>query len=177
MNKLCDDEIDRLTTNINELNKKWSSHSKQNHYNKPHLFEKNSADVLNCGPKEQSNTIIIYTNTSINTNTIIGMMKLRLVREAVESWKIRKDRDMMVLLLLLLLLLIPLLPLLLIIILLLLPIRLMRITIPISLVNIKISKIGRLTTTGTLYLLLVMDSSVKKNIIRMIGLVYQRYYY
>jgi hypothetical protein len=70
MNKLCDDEIDRLTANINELNKKWSSHSKQNHYNKPHLFEKNNADILNCGPKEQSNnTKIINTSTNINTNT------------------------------------------------------------------------------------------------------------
>ena len=78
MNKLCDDEIERLTIDFNDLNKKWLTHSKQNHYNKPHLFEKNNNDLLNCGPKEQR------------------MMKLKLVREAVEAWKVRKDRDMMV---------------------------------------------------------------------------------
>jgi hypothetical protein len=67
----CEAEMRKISADIAELNKAWLKHSKANHYNKPHLFQR---DSYLSRPKT---------------------IKLRHVHEAVESWLARKERDTM----------------------------------------------------------------------------------
>lgn len=72
---LCDSQMKKTLKDINELHSKWIEFSKANHYNKNHLFLKES-----------------YTK---NAPSSIKALKLRLVREAADTWRLRKDRDTM----------------------------------------------------------------------------------
>jgi hypothetical protein len=65
----------KIAAQINELNNKWVKFSKENHYNKPHVYSKDN--FSSTGP--------LATRA----------MKLKLVREAVDLWRKRYNRDTM----------------------------------------------------------------------------------
>jgi hypothetical protein len=72
---LCQQQINRVSLDIKNLVAEWTLFSKQNHYDKPHLFIKDS--FLKSAPPSQR------------------AMKLKMVREAADTWRLRKDRDTM----------------------------------------------------------------------------------
>jgi len=71
----CDQQMRKIGKEVIELKEKWETFCAQNHYNKPHLYIKDS--YLKTAPVSQR------------------ALKLRLVRSAVETWRLRKDRDSM----------------------------------------------------------------------------------
>jgi hypothetical protein len=75
VNTFCEQQMKTVEKDIIKLKEDWDKFSKQNHYNKPHLFIKDS--YLKTAPPSQR------------------AMKLRLVNSAVETWRLRKDRDSM----------------------------------------------------------------------------------
>jgi len=72
---LCESEMRKLASKIIDLNQAWDKHAKQNHYDRPHLFL--NSTYLHKAPLHQR------------------AMKLRIVKAAAESWKLRNDRDTM----------------------------------------------------------------------------------
>ncbi|KAJ1420704.1 hypothetical protein B484DRAFT_128420 [Ochromonadaceae sp. CCMP2298] len=72
---LCDREIKKVALDAAKLEVDWRLFCLQNHYNKPHLFEKQA--YLACAPDAQR------------------LLKERLVREALSTFRIRKERDSM----------------------------------------------------------------------------------
>eukprot|EP01038_Epipyxis_sp_PR26KG_P007137 gene7137-9738_t len=75
VHKLCEEQMKKMSKEIENLNKSWIMFSKQNHYDKPHLFLKES----------------YIKNAPIGQKAL----KLRLVREAADLWRTRKERDTM----------------------------------------------------------------------------------
>jgi hypothetical protein len=75
IHQLCEEQMSRARSEIMKLQSEWLKFAKQNHYNKPHLFIKNS--YVNSAPFGQK------------------ALKLRLVKEATETWALRKERDTM----------------------------------------------------------------------------------
>lgn len=75
VHSLCEQQMHTLAADVKRLKEQWEAFCRQNHYHKPHLFIKDS--YINTAPLSQR------------------AMKLRLVREAVETWRLRKDRDTM----------------------------------------------------------------------------------
>lgn len=75
INTLCEQQLQRISRDYTLLTEKWSRYCKENHYNKNHLFIEGS--YVKTAPVAQR------------------AMKLRLVRDAVHVWRVRKDRDTM----------------------------------------------------------------------------------
>ena len=71
----CEQQMVKVAKDVDELKEKWKAFCLQNHYNKPHLYLKDS--YLKTAPVSQR------------------ALKLRLVRSAVETWRLRLDRDSM----------------------------------------------------------------------------------
>jgi predicted nucleic-acid-binding Zn-ribbon protein len=72
---LCQQQMHKARTEIMKLQNEWFIFARQNHYNKPHLYIKDS--YVKNAPLAQK------------------AMKLRLVKEATETWLLRKERDTM----------------------------------------------------------------------------------
>ena len=72
----CDNVMKKYSSEILVLTKEWDEFCKKNHYNKPHLYLKET--FVDIAPAEHKT------------------LKLKLVREAAESWRLRKDQDTMV---------------------------------------------------------------------------------
>jgi hypothetical protein len=70
---LCTQQMERVANDLRALVTQWSRFAKQNHYDKPHLFIEKS--YLECAPLAQR------------------ALKLRMVRDAADAWRLRKDRD------------------------------------------------------------------------------------
>lgn len=75
VHNLCQQQMLAVAEDVKRLKEQWEAFCRQNHYHKPHLFIKDS--YINTAPLSQR------------------ALKLRLVREAVETWRLRKDRDTM----------------------------------------------------------------------------------
>jgi hypothetical protein len=75
VHSLCEQQMTTVAEDVTRLKAQWEAFCRQNHYHKPHLFIKDS--YINTAPLSQR------------------ALKLRLVREAVETWRLRKDRDSM----------------------------------------------------------------------------------
>lgn len=71
----CLQQMQRISKEVILLKQNWEAFCRQNHYNKPHLYIKDS----------------YVKNAPISQRAL----KLRLVRSAVETWRLRKDRDSM----------------------------------------------------------------------------------
>jgi hypothetical protein len=75
IHNLCESQLNKMYGEILELQQKWNQYCRQNHYQKPYLFLKDS--YLNVAPPSQR------------------ALKLRLVRDATSTWLLRKERDTM----------------------------------------------------------------------------------
>lgn len=72
---LCDEQIRKAQAEADKLTQTWKDFCLNNHYDKPHLYTTES--YLKAAPAGQR------------------ALKLRLVREAAQTWRLRKDRDTM----------------------------------------------------------------------------------
>jgi hypothetical protein len=72
---LCETEMRKLGNEIQQLRISWMKYSKQNHFDRPHMFSKDS--FLETTPLTQR------------------AMKLRVIKAATENLKVRKERDTM----------------------------------------------------------------------------------
>jgi hypothetical protein len=75
IHSLCEEQMSKVRKELITLNQQWNSFCRANHYHKNHLFLKNS--YVDCAPYAQK------------------AMKLRLVKEATQTWQLRKERDTM----------------------------------------------------------------------------------
>lgn len=75
MHNLCEAEMRKYAQEMKILSEKWAVHCKQNHYDRPHIFPKDS--YVNIAPLAQR------------------AMKLRLMKEAQEVYRYRLNRDSM----------------------------------------------------------------------------------
>lgn len=75
VHNICESEMRKLADEIHRMNQTWTKYAKDNHYNRTHIFVKES--YIDKAPLGQR------------------AMKLKLVREAAEDWRIRRDRDTM----------------------------------------------------------------------------------
>lgn len=75
VHSFCEQQMQKVALDVMKLKVQWETFCKQNHYNKPHMYIKDS--YVKMAPVSQR------------------AMKLRLVRSAVETWRLRKDRDSM----------------------------------------------------------------------------------
>ena len=76
MQNMCEAKMRVIAHQLLELNAKWNKFVKQNHYDRPHLFTKES--YVNSAPLSQR------------------ALKLKMVREAASTWRIRFNRDSMI---------------------------------------------------------------------------------
>jgi hypothetical protein len=75
IHSLCEEQMSKVRKELITLNQQWTSFCRVNHYHKNHLFLKNS--YVDCAPYAQK------------------ALKLRLVKEATQTWQLRKERDTM----------------------------------------------------------------------------------
>lgn len=75
VHSFCSQQMQKIALDVMKLKVQWETFCRENHYNKPHLYIKDS--YVKIAPVSQR------------------AMKLRLVRSAVETWRLRKDRDSM----------------------------------------------------------------------------------
>jgi hypothetical protein len=71
----CDVQMKKHVREVEQVGRKWAAFYRDNHYSKPHLYLQES--FVKTAPVVQRG------------------MKLRMVRDAVETWRVRKDRDTM----------------------------------------------------------------------------------
>ena len=77
LTSLCETEMRGSAAKITKLSKQWYVFSKQNQYNRPHLYAEKDPSFLHHGPLYQR------------------PIKLKMAREAVIKWEINKERDTM----------------------------------------------------------------------------------